>query len=442
MSPHPNPSSRPFSLAAPWSPTLTRRSLLAALGVAVISTSACSGSRTVSSDPSTLSLWYWTRSISEKLLNVARQQIPGTAAHLSTDAISNIDIKLRTSLAGGSYIPDITGINSNVSIYFPSEDEFVDLNDLGAASLKGDYFPWKWQFGTTPTGRMCFFPMDTGPTALFYRTDLFEKAGLPADPDEVQKAVKDWASYIEVGKQLKAKAGTLMETSTIQIFNQWLYASDQRFFDSADTPIFAADGSSVRQAWQVATQAAKAGITGKGLDWTSGNAAVATGSVGAHIEAVWWGPILKDTAPKTAGKWQVCQQPVRAGNSGGSFLAIPKACKDPSAAYRFITWLNTPQNQVKSFADIQLFPSCPKSLESKEMAVNDPFFSGQNLTSIFYDSAKQVLTTYFSPLEAAVTTAFTDELTNVEVAGKDPDAAWSDAVATANRQLNKKGVQA
>lgn len=424
-------------------PSLTRRGLLAAAGALGAGlASGCTAQRHISTDPDVLTLWYWTRSMSEKLLDVGRKQIPGTTRRLSTDAISNIDIKLRTSLAGGAYIPDITGLNSNVSIYFPSEDQFLDLNEFGAQSLKGEYFPWKWQFGVTPRNRFCFFPMDTGPTSLYYRWDLFDKAGLPSDPDALQRQVNTWDGYLETATQLKAKAGALMDVSAGQLYTQYLLATEDRYFSSDDKPIFTADGSTVRQAWEVATKAAKLGVVGKGFDSTSSNAAFANGTVAAHIEAVWWGPILKDAAPETKGKWRITAQPGRPGNSGGSFLGIPRTCKDPEAAFAFVKWLNTPENQVQTFTDVQLFPSSPASLESPRMALTDPFFDDLSLTKIFYEAAKNVPITYFSPLEVAVTSAFGDELTSVEVAGKDPEVAWRDALATARRNLAKRGVSA
>ena len=37
---------------------------------------------------------------------------------------------------------------------------------------------------------------------MFYRRDIFEKAGLPTDPAEVAKLLSTWESYIETGKKV------------------------------------------------------------------------------------------------------------------------------------------------------------------------------------------------------------------------------------------------
>lgn len=54
-----------------------------------------------------------------------------------------------------------------------------------------------------PAGRMVGFPMDTGPTATFFRNDLLEKAGLPHDPDTVAKVIGSWADFIAFGAEIK-----------------------------------------------------------------------------------------------------------------------------------------------------------------------------------------------------------------------------------------------
>ena len=140
---------------------VSRRQLLgAAAGLGLVAVAGpltgCSRSVSISADPAELVLWYWTRSISPTLLEQAAEQIPRTNNRLRADVIGGtFDTKLRTSLAGGAYIPDISAINSNCALYFTNEDKFIDLNEYGAERFKPDFYEWKWQLGTTPTGRFC-----------------------------------------------------------------------------------------------------------------------------------------------------------------------------------------------------------------------------------------------------------------------------------------------
>ncbi|WP_232847965.1 ABC transporter substrate-binding protein [Occultella kanbiaonis] len=424
---------------------LNRRRFLGGLGVvtgaALSGTLAgCGSSTSISADPEELVLWYWNRSVSPVLLDQAAQEIPGTDKRLRADAIGGgYDNKLRTSLAGGAYIPDIAAINSNCALYFPSEDQFIDLNEFGAADLAADYFEWKWNLGTTPTGRFCFWPMDTGPTGFYYRADIFADAGLPDDPESVGAAITDWDGWIELGQELRANADVAIINTAGMVFNQFLNASPERYFDRDDNPLYEADGSAVRDAWDTAIRASEAGITARLPVANEQNAAWSSGRTAGHIEAVWWANVLGDTAPDTAGSWRVAPQPVRPGNSGGSFLTIPRTCKDPEAAYAFITWLTTPEHQAETYNEVQLFPSAPESFTSGTIASELGFFGEQDPLEFFAEAALQVPTTFVSTYEAQAG-AFATELANVEAGLKDPERAWDDAVSQTNRNLTKRGV--
>lgn len=431
---------------SPPTPRLSRRRLLgtaAAIGAgaATAGLTGCSSPTSISADPSELVLWYWNRSITPSLLDQAAQQIPGSQDRkLRADVIGGtFDTKLRTSLAGGAYIPDITGINSNCSLYFLNEDQFLDFNELGGRELADQYYPWKVKLGTTPSGRHCFWPMDTGPTGLYYRADLFEEAGLPSDPEEVGAATTTWEDLIELGVELRRGGeGPALIGYGFFVFSQFLNASPERYFDEQDRPLYSRPDSAVRRAWDTAVMAMEAGVTGNRQTSTDQNAAWTSGDTAAHIEAAWWAEVLADTAPDTSGNWRIASQPVNPGNSGGSFLAIPATCKDPEAAFAFATWLTSPENQTTAFNEIQLFPSTPSSFESGQLDGSSDFFGSQDRLTFFSEAAAGVPTTYVSSYEAQVS-AFGSEIKNVET-GKPAEQAWADAVDAADRTLRKRGV--
>lgn len=409
----------------------------AALGVLA---SGCGGQTAISADPDELVLWYWNRSVSPTLLGEAAQEIPGTTKRMRADMIgSGYDNKLRTSLAGGAYIPDVAAINSNCSLYFPSEEMFLDLNELGAQDYADDYYDWKWALGTSPTGRQMFWPMDTGPTGFYYRADIFDEAGLPSDPDEVTDAVSDWDAWIALGVELRETADVALINTAQMVFAQFLNASEERYLDRDDRPLYSDPDSAVRRAWDVAVKASQAGITAKLPVENEQNSAWSSGRTVGHIEAVWWGQILTDTAPDTAGAWRVAHQPGPPGNSGGSFFSVPSACKDPEAAFAFITWLTTPENQASTYNEIQLFPSSPESFTGGTIASGTDFFGDQDPLEFFAAIAPDVPPTYVSTYEPQ-TSSFGTEITNVDALGKDPDQAWADAVGQADALLAKRGV--
>ena len=419
-----------------------RRAFLAAasglLGTALLGTSGC-GRGSYLTPEGTLSLWYWDRSISDKLLGMVDKE---TGRKLTAQKIGgDFKSKLLTSLAGRAYIPDITGLNEDVATYFPDSDQFVDLYELGAKDVEGDYLDWKWQRGLTPDGKLIGFPMDTGPTALYYRPDLFEKAGLPTEPDDVAAELDTWEAYLEAGSKLhEALPDVRMTPNVGMVFGQSVAQQATRYLDKKNN--FIGDGPQIKKSWDLAVDAFHRKIAANAEDYSPDwNAGMTNGTIATFVGAVWMAQVLGDGAADTAGKWRVCRAPGGAGNSGGSFLGISKSCRDPKAAYEVVTWLQSPENQlIYGLNEMQLYPAAASALEDERAQQKDKFFGGQVINEVFATSAKEVKTVYLSPYDNVVAPSFTDELTNVWSAGKDPDRAWQDALKEVDRQLSHLGL--
>jgi len=422
-------------------PLPSRRSLLMGAGLAPLALAGCGSEPSISQDPDELVMWYWNRSASPELLQQAAEGIPGSDRHVRADVIgTSFDTKLRTSLAGNAYIPDITYINSNNALYFTNEDLFLDLSELGADSVKEDFYEWKWNLGMTPKGRFCFFPLDIGPTGFFFRQDVFEEAGLPSTPDEVSAAITTWEDWIALGIELRGAGDAAMVNDAQNIFEGYLNSSPERYFDTDDTALYLQPDSAVRRAWDTTVAAIEAGLTARiprdrGTDQ---NAAWSSGRTAGNIGAAWWTQVLAESAPDTAGAWRLASQPERPGNSGGSFAALPHTCKDPEAALAFITWINSPENQALAYEDVQLFPSTPASFDALDHSGD--FFGDQDTLEFFSTAAESVPTSFISTWETMIGGSFTFEITNIETSGKDPESAWDDAVAQAHKVLTKRGV--
>lgn len=421
--------------------SLSRRLLLGSgLAALVGGIAGCGRTVSISADPSELVLWYWPRSVDAGILEQAAEQIPGTQSKLRADVVGgSFDVKLRTSLSAEAYIPDLTMINENVSLYFPTEEEFLDLGALGADQYQDQFLDWMWENGVTNTGVFRFWPTNTGPTGFFYRADIFEEAGLPTDVDDVSASVKDWSSYLEMGEKLRADLDVALASSATNVFNSVLACSESRYLDKANELLYLEDDDGVRKAWDIAVKAVQSNCTANAQSSTEVNSAFASGKVAGNVEANWWGPILKDLGPETKGKWRVARQPERAGNSGGSYICLPRTCKDPEAAMAFIAWMLNPENQQATFAETELFPASRAALDLGSGS-EDPFFGGQNTYALFKESAKQVPVSYMSPYEFLASEGFGAELVNVEAAGKAPQRAWADAVELAETRLRKWGV--
>jgi cellobiose transport system substrate-binding protein len=423
--------------------TLGRRKFLAFGAAAAAAGLTGCGSRSSLGGTDELSMWTWVGSVNDGLIGEAEKTIPGhDGMRLSMTRIgSNYKTKVLTALAGKSLVPDIVAINDDVATYFPNQDQFHDLNQLGAKDLEKDFLPWKWKLGITPDDKMMAYPMDTGPTALFYRSDVFEKAGIDIDPAAVAELAPDWDTYIALGKKVKqAVPGSAITDNVTSIYAYRMAQQPKRYM--TEDGKYIGDQDHVREAFDLAVRVVKEGLSANAQNGsTDADAVVTNGKLVVFNAAVWWAQLgPKNAAPKTKGLWRVTAAPGGAGNRGGSFLAITKYCKNPEAAFAFISWLESAKNQAQAFLDPVLFPSTPASYTDPKLSAPDPFFGGQKIVDVFAESAKKYPGAYFSPYDSIIDSPITSELVNVETAGKSPDQAWADAQRQVKRELTRAGA--
>ncbi|WP_248924578.1 ABC transporter substrate-binding protein [Paenibacillus hamazuiensis] len=419
---------------------MKRSALITALALIVVLSGCGLWQRPPSSGDKkiTLTLWYWNRSIDDELLKQVDQQFPNI--HLNYQKIGgDFKAKLMTTLAARSGGPDIVGLNDWVSALFPDKTRFVNLYDLGAKEVQSKYLEWKWKQGVTPDGTMIAFPMDTGPTALFYREDLFRQAGLPTDPAEVNKQLRTWDAYFEAGKKLKqALGGKVSMTDNVKDLYGQVLAQGKDLYFTPDGQFIGERSEQVQKAWAAAAKAYKDGVVANVDRWTpEWNAAMNKGDIASFVGAVWMKKVLKDAAPDTSGKWRVARAPGGDGNNGGSFLAIMKTSQHPKEAFEVIKWLQSESNQLRAFQDLDLFPSAPGAFSDPKMNSEEPFFGGQKTGAIFAESAKNVQVAYFGEKFTLVDGIMKQEMDKVAKQNKSPDAAWQDAMKQIQRELKR-----
>lgn len=420
---------------------LSRRRLLQAglLAAAGGITAACgddSGSK--GSDSKDIALWYWGGGLSDKVVADAANQFAAKAKITPSVIGGDFKQKLTTTLAAGRSVPDITGIKGeDIAALLPRAKQFVDLNTLGADKLASQYLPWKWKQGSTQDGKLIGFPIDIGPTALFYREDLFAKAGLPSKPEEVSAAFATWDAYFEAGTKLRAALPkSFLVNNVTSIFGAAVGQNTTRFIDASNT--FVGDQDHIRKAWDTALKSFTMGLDAK-INDNSWNAAVSNGTIAAEIGAAWHALDISNAAPDTKGKWRVASGPGGPSNIGGSFLAIPEKAANPQLAFEVITWILSPENQGRGFADAALFPSSPAAYKLPALTAPDPFFGDQVTIDVFGPAAEKIPIAYESPFDAAVAVPYYNELLKVE-GGKDAAEGWTDAVSQAKQIAQKQGV--
>lgn len=416
--------------------------LLSVGGLAACSTSATPQTEgpTQSGGTTSMVLWTWPEGFGKKVLAAVASDLP--QFKLRQDVIGgDFKQKLTTTFTAGSGLPDITGVKGEDIAFFLTQDKyFVDLNTIGAPDIKGTYLDWKWAQATTTDGKQLGIPIDIGPTALFYRFDVFQDAGLPYEPDALAAAIRTWDDYFALGKELLAKKpGTYLIRNAGGLFDTAWKQSGQGFINEQN--VFIGDEPHIKDAWGTAVTALNDGIVAT-LQSNTADAAAAVneGKLPADLGASWHLSDLMVDAPATAGKWHVCAHPGDATNNGGSFLTIPAGVKDPAGSFEIIKFMLNPQNQAYEYQDKGNFPATPAAWTMPEVAGPVEFLGGQVAAEVFGPAAETVRPLYENPNQNTVSAPYYAEMDLVESSKKDPNQAWDDAVKQAERLAKQVGI--
>ncbi|GIN13714.1 sugar ABC transporter substrate-binding protein [Shouchella clausii] len=382
-----------------------------------------------------ITLWYWNRSLSDNVIAKAQEAFPHVTIDAQKIGGDEYKTKLHTALIAGRG-PDIVAMNDWAYEYIAYAEEFVNLLDYGADQLEQEYLDWKWQAVQDPeTGALIALPIDTGPTALYYRADLFEEAGLPTEPDEVHAQLQTWDDYIEAGIQMKEKTGVHMFESITKPYLQVIEQQSDKYF--AEDGTYIGDGEAIQYAWNTAVRIHEEGLSARLTEGQEVNAALNGGDVASRVGAVWESQILQDAAPDTAGKWRVTRAPGGDGNNGGSFIGVLDSSAHKDEAVAITKWLVSSDAQLDHFLDVNLFPSAIETLESELLREPDPFYGDQVVADVFVESAKNVPPTFYGEHYGKFRAIFNDEMVLIDRANKNPEKAWEDAQKKAQRELSR-----
>ncbi|MGW1001637.1 ABC transporter substrate-binding protein [Streptomyces sp. NPDC002520] len=339
--------------------------------------------------------------------------------------------KVLTRLQAGSGTDDIEAIEiGNVTEAVQTQaDKFVDL---GKDVDKSQWLDWKNAQATTKDGKLIGLGTDTGPMAICYRRDLFQKAGLPTDRTELARMWKgDWSKYVDLGKQYMRKApkGTKFVDSASSVYNAAVGGASERYYDK-DGNVVWDKSEGVKNAWDAAMAVATSTMSAKlkqfDPTWDQG---FANGTFASIACPAWMiGYIEQKSGDSGKGKWDVAAAPA-ASNWGGSFLGVPTATKHRKEAVALAKWLTAPEQQAKVFAKQASFPSTPSAYASlKPQADTTAYFSGAPLTQIFSDAAKTIPAQPLGPKDKPIDSAISDiGILQVEQKGKSPSEGWDAA---------------
>ncbi|CAM4115021.1 extracellular solute-binding protein [Paenibacillus alkaliterrae] len=404
------------------------------------STNTVSDEKASSGEKVKLTIWLWPgMGIEDQIKEYAAKN--NLEVDIQLSPFADVHNNLQTSLAAGSGAPDISAVEVKVIEKFKSSPEqFYNLLDLGAGDLETDYIDWKWKQALTADGSALLgIPTDIGPMAMAYRTDVFEKAGLPTDPNEVAQLINTWDAFIEAGKKVRANAGVGMIDNAASLLNIMVGQGDEKYF-KPDGTLILKDNPQVKKAWDYVSKALEANITANIDAWTTEwGTGMTNGDFAVELAPAWMMGFMKSNAPDASGKWNITMMPEGSGNWGGSFLTVPKQSKHSKEAYELIKWLLSPEQQLETFKKNGNFPSTPSLFISDEIqSFTDPYFSNAPVGKLYAQAAELVKPVWEGPDSQTVEDTLNKAITSVEDKQASSEDAWKSAIADIERQMSRK----
>lgn len=345
--------------------------------------------------PVTLEYYSWVPGI-DKVIDIWNAKNP------------DIQVKFVTGPAGpdGAYqnffngikagnAPDLGQIEYDSLASFRLQDGLVNLAACeGVLATKDQFVPWTWQqvsFGETDA--VYAIPQDIGPIGMYYRTDLFEQAGI--------KPPTTWEEYYEAAKVIRQKGGYIHHFSPNDVnwfLGQIWQAGGQWFSVDNDQWTVSLTGPESQQAatyWQRMLDEELVPTMPSFTDeWWK---ALESGQIWTWVSPYWANALISQNAAASSGKWSVSYMPQwtagqrAAGNWGGSTTAVLRSTEHPYEAAKFATWLNSELESLEALNNFGgLYPATVEGQRMPALAKPLPFFGGQNISDIFAEAAGNV----------------------------------------------------
>ena len=291
--------------------------------------------------------------------------------------------------------PDIGQVEYDTLPAFRLQDGLANIASCpGVSKAKSDFASGLWNQVTFGEANSVYaIPQDSGPMAMYYRKDLFQKAGIPVPAT--------WDEYAAAAQKIAAKGGYITDFAkgdvnqfaglVSQAGGQWFSTDGGTWNVNLTSP----ESKKVADYWQNLISKKYVNTLPSFTDqW---NNAYNTDKDWTWVSAVWGANTISSGAPKTSGKWAVAPMPQwNAGETksaawGGSSSVVFKNSKHAYEATKFITWLNTSTEALSELNKVaNLYPAATSGSTLPALTEGVPFYGNQKIYEEFATAGKNI----------------------------------------------------
>jgi len=343
---------------------------------------------------------------------------------------------LQNAMSAGAGLPDVAQIEYYALPQFSLANTISDLSGYGAGKLDGTFTPGPWNAVHSGNG-VYALPMDSGPMALFYNKEVFDKYKIA-----VPTTWEEYAAAARTLHQADPKTYIAADTGDAGFTTSMIWQAGGKPYrvDGDKVKIdFAGDAGTQKftALWQqLVSDKVVSPTAAWSDDWFRG---LGDGSIATVVTGAWMPANLESGAKGGAGKWRVAPMPQwQAGGkataeNGGSSLTIPSGSANKKLAYAFLKYATVDEG-VKTRVDAGAFPATTAALDSDAFRSAAPeYFGGQKINEVLGDSAKNVVPGWsYLPFQVYANSVFADTVGKAYVSGTTLNSglqAWQDASA-------------
>jgi len=381
----------------------------------------------------TITYWTWTPS-AEAQVAAFEDQYPNVDVKLVNAGTGNDHYaKLQNAIKAGSGGPDVAQIEYQALPQFALPGDLVDLRQYGLDEYADDYTPSTWAAVHAGDG-LYGLPQDSGPMALFYNHEVFDKYGIDVPTT--------WDEYVAAAEKLKAADPSACITND---------SGDPGFttsmiWQAGGTP-FQTEGDQVTidlqdegtQKWtsvwnKLVEDKLACNIPGWTEEWFK---ALGDGTIASIALGAWAPGVFEQSVPDGAGKWRVAPMPTYDGQpataeNGGSTESVLKQSENPALAAAFVRWLNHDEG-IKPFLESGGFPATVADLQDPAFVdQKSEYFGGQQVNKVLTDAANNVVEGWqYLPYQLYANTIYGDTVGKSYQTHSDLNAglvSWQDAL--------------
>ncbi|GHH43467.1 ABC transporter substrate-binding protein [Streptomyces candidus] len=352
----------------------------------------------------TLDYWSWVPGM-QKAVDLWNSQNPDVQVKLKSTPAGNVGTYQNLSNAlKAAKAPDLSQIEYDSLASFRLKGGLKDIAQCaGIPDAAPKFADWTWSqvdFGAGGKDGVWAVPQDTGPMALYYRKDVFDKLGLAAPTT--------WEEYEAAARKIQAAKKGQYITHFSQTDPNWftglLWQNKAPMFEregdrwkvTVDRP----ESRKVADYWQKLIDDKLVATDLQGFSpalykaWNDGE-------VVTWISAAWGYSTIRDNAKSTSGKWAVAPMPQwekggqQAGNWGGSTTAVLTGSKYPAEAAKFALWLNTDAKALEILnREGGLYPAARTGADLPALKQPVDFYGKQKIFDVFAEASQNVDTDF------------------------------------------------